>query len=228
MNLSPQVVHRLNDLVRRHNREIAFQAALKGSLGIAFTLVTYGFIFWFGWFVGCLIASYLGLTAWQFGVILTSLFFVAATWSAWRRVDPLAGLKPLSDAQWSLMLLGPTLTGTIYFRPRHATAGAAVVLIGGPASVMTAFGIWTHRLRIAGFSLDDAAQLLAACRTAFPADQVREPRTALLLMHLHLIKVVPSGDSVGLVVTDRGFAVLEGAKKRRKRDTGHRKGGMDE
>src|SRR5437660_1188795 len=99
MTIPIDLVHRVNDLLRRRNRELAFEAALKASLGVLFTLVTYGVLFWMGWFVGVFIAGYLNLRPWQFGAILAGLFLVVAAWSAWRRVDPLAGLEPLSDRQ---------------------------------------------------------------------------------------------------------------------------------
>ncbi len=220
MTISLELVDRVDDMVRRRNRELAFDAALKVSLGIVFTIVTYGVLFWMGWFVGFFVAGYLKLHPWQFGAILAGLFFVVATWSAWRRVDPMAGLKPLSDRQLLLTLISQASPGLLYFSPRHATAGAAMILLGGPANVIEAFGIWAHRIRMGGSLLEDASRLLASCETEFPAGQVRELTAALLLRRLSLVKVVASGDSAALALTDKGFAVLSGAKAGRGKHAG--------
>lgn len=220
MTISLELVDRVNHMVRRRNRELAFDAALKASLGIVFSLVTYGVLFWMGWFVGFFVGGYLNLRPWQFGAILTGLFFVVATWSAWRRVDPLAGLKPLSDRQLLLTLISQASPGLLYFSPRHATAGAAMILLGGPANVIEAFGIWAHRIRVEGSLIEDASRLLASCETEFPAEQVREPAAALLLRRLSLVKVVPSGESAALELTDKGLAVLSGGKAGRRKRAG--------
>jgi hypothetical protein len=212
MDVSPQLVRRVSNMVRRRNRELALEAVLKASLGIVFSLVIYGLLFWMGWFVGFFVSGYVNLRPWQFGAVLAGLFLVVATWSAWRRVDPLAGLKPLSNRQLVLTLVSQASPGILYFSPRHATAGAAMILLGGPANVIEAFGMWAHRIRVEGSLIEDASRLLASCETGLPAEQVREPTAALLLRRLRLITVVPRGDSSALALTDKGFAVLSGGK----------------
>ncbi len=212
MNVSPQLGACLGDMVRRCNRKLAFDAVLKASMGVLFSVLTFGFVYWAGWFFGFFFARYLSLHAWQFGVIFAGLLLVVATWSAWRRVDPMAGLQRLSDTQLLLTLISQASPNILYFSPRHATAGAALILIGGPANVVQAFGIWAHRIRVEGSLIADAARLLASCQTRLPVKQVREPAAALLLKRLALIKVIPSGDSVALALTDKGFAVLAADK----------------
>jgi hypothetical protein len=220
MNVSLQLLQRIDDLVRRRNREIASEALLKAVLGIGFSIVVYGVLFWMGWFVGWFVAKYLNLHPWQFGALLSGLFFVVATWSAWRRVDPLADLKPMTKQQLLLTMISQASPGVLYFSPRHATAGAALILLGGPANVIEAFGIWAHRLRADSSLIEDAALLLAFCEAELPAEEVREPRAALLLRRLGLIKVVPRGDSAALALTDKGFSVAGGKPARRKRAAG--------
>jgi hypothetical protein len=202
-------------VVRRHNREVGSDAALKASLGIVFSLITYGFLFWFGWVVGFFMAGSLNLHPWQFAAIFAGIFLIVATWSAWVRVNPLAGLEPLSDQQRLLTLISLASPNIVYFSPRHATAGAAVVLLGGPAAVIEAIGIWAHRIRTKGALMEDAACLLGSCQTAFPVEQIRHPAAALVLRRLHLIKVVPHGNSAALALTDKGFAVLSGGKAKK-------------
>jgi hypothetical protein len=219
MHTSPQLIERLAQLVHLRNRELASDAILKTGLGVVFSFVTFGLLFWLSWFVGFFVAHYLHLQAWQFGAILTGLFFVVATWSAWRRVDPLAGLKPLTDQQMLLTLIGQATGAFVYFSPRRATAGAAIVLIGGPANVFEAFGIWAHRIRADAELIDQAARLLALCQAELPAEEVRAPAAAFLLRRLALIKIVLRGDSAALALTDKGSAVISKSKSRSARAT---------
>jgi hypothetical protein len=214
MNSSPQIVDRLSEMANRRNRELASDAMLKALLGIGFGVVTFGVLFWMGWFVGIFVAHSVHLNAWQFGAILTGLFFVVATWSAWRRVDPLAGLQPLTDRQMLLTLIGQATGAFVYFSPRHATAGAAIVLLGGPASVFEALGIWAHRIRTDTAQLEQAARLLVLCQKELPADEVGAPAAAFLLRRLALIKVLPRGESAALALTDKGMAVLSKGRSR--------------
>jgi hypothetical protein len=217
MTTSIDLTHRLNEMVRRRNRELAFDAALKASLGIFFTLITYGVLFWMGWVVGVLVAHSFNLRPWQFAAILSGTFFVVAMWSAWRRVDPLVGLSRLSDQQLLLTLISQASPELLYFSPRHATAGAALILLGGPANVFEALGIWAHRIRVHGSLIEDASRLLQSCDGGLPVEQVDVPGAAVLLKRLALITIVPKGESAALVLTDKGFAILSRGKQRAKR-----------
>src|SRR3984885_16213273 len=93
MNASAKLIQRLDEKVRRRDRELGLDAALKASLGVLFSFLTFGFLFWLGWFAALMTGAHrlLDLDAWEFGAIVTLIFFVAATWSAWRPVDTLAG-----------------------------------------------------------------------------------------------------------------------------------------
>src|SRR5205809_274820 len=99
MKTIPPIADRLHEMVRRSNAELATQAALKAGLGLAFTFFTFGFVFWLSCFVGFFVAGVLKIPPWQFGVIVSGLFLIVASWSAWRRVDPLAGLRRLTDEE---------------------------------------------------------------------------------------------------------------------------------
>ena len=202
------VVDRLAQLVRRRNRELAFDAALKAGLGIVFSLLTFGCVFWFSWVLGFFFASQLNLHPWQFGAVVTGLFVIVATWSAWRRVDPLAGLQRLSDQQMFLTLLSQATGSMLYFSPRHASAGMALILLGGPVNVFEALGIWAYRLPTTLILLEEATRLLEACQSGIPIEPFRGPAAVLLLRRLFLIKVVPRGTSAALMVTEKGLAVL--------------------
>jgi hypothetical protein len=211
MSAAQSIAVQLGEMTGHYNRRLAFGAVLKASLGLVFSLLTFGFVYWFGWFLGFLIARYLSLQAWQFGLLFTAVFLTAATWSAWRNVNPLSGLQPLSQKERMVLLVSEAVDLGC-FSPRHASAGAAVVLIAGPASVLHAVGIWTYRIRYDGSLIEEAASLLFACEERCPAMQVRQPNAALLLRRLGLIKVVSDGELAALTVTDKGFKLLSSAK----------------
>ena len=216
MASSRQIADRLSQMVTRRNRELAFDAGFKALLGIAFSVITFGVLFWMGWVVGFFLAFHVNVYAWQFAAIVSGLFLVVAIWSAWRRVDPMAGLKPLTEAQMLLTLISPVTPGVMYFSPRHASAGLAVVLIGGPAGVFEAVGIWTHRLKAEASVIEQAARFLVACRAGLPVKQIEAPAAALLLRRLGLIRVVQTGDeSTSIRLTDQGFNVLSAAVRKR-------------
>ena len=212
MNRTEPIATLLQKLVRRHNRELAFDILLKASLGIVFSFFTFGFLFWAGWLCGWFVFGSFHLKPWQFGALVAGLFFTVAVWSAWCQVDPLAGLQRMSDEQWLLTQLSLASPGILYFSPRHVLAGAAVLLLAGPSSVFQALGLWAHRLRADQALIEEAAQLLAECSASCPVEEIRRPFAALLLRHFDLIKVVPQGDSVALTVTKTGSKILSRAK----------------
>lgn len=203
MTNSSKLVHRLTGIVHTRNRELLVDAGIKAALGIAFSFFTFGILYWFGWVLGFAFAYRLNLEAWQFGAIFSGTFFVAAIWSAWRRVDPLADLAPPNAAQDIIRLITHA-AGGVYFSPRYATAGAALVLLGGPANVFEALGIWAHRLCVEPGSVEAAARLLEECDPPLPFDRIRDLQAAVLLKRLALVKAVPHGESHALTLTDKG------------------------
>jgi hypothetical protein len=214
MKKSSQLTERLAKMVQARNRELVGDALLKAGLGIVFSLLTFGFVFWTAWIVSFCYVSWLGMSAWQLAAIVTGVFFIVACWSAWRRVNPLAGLAPLTDSQRFLTELSHLSGGEfVYFSPRHASAGFALILIGGPANLVEAFGIWMHRLRADAEALDQAARLLPECRDGCSSHlALRFGAGAILLHRLALIKMVPRDESAMFTLTDKGHSILGKAR----------------
>lgn len=209
------IANRLQEMVRSHNRERVIDALGKSVLGLVFCVFTFGFVYVCAWFVGLSVARSFGLHAWQFAGLICGLFLLVACWSAWRHVDPMAGLPPRESEQQELLLtlISQAAGGGGYFNPRHAVAGLSVVLIGGPANLLEGLGIWVSRLRADQPLIEEASSLLAACRADYPIERVREPAAAILLKRLALIKVVPCGDSSALAHTAKGAAILAKAER---------------
>jgi hypothetical protein len=219
MKNSAPITSRLQDLVRLHNRAIMLEVLAKTALGLVFTLLTFGFIFWVAWFAGFLLVSSLR-HAWLFAAAVTGIFLVVAIVSAWRRVDPLTGLEPLTDQQLLLTVMGQASGQFVYFSPRHASAGAALVLIGGPSSFLQALGAWTHRLRADESLMREAGSLLEGCLENCPIENVRKPAAAMLLKRLALIKTVRRGKSAVLALTEKGLKLLPRNKRGKAPTTG--------
>lgn len=212
-----KVAERLNEAVRSRNRELFTDAVIKLGTGIVFSLLTFGFIFWVGWFLGIFFAYHLELSAVTFGLIVTAIFFVVALWSAWRNVNPLADLQPLTDRQMLMTMLSLASPNLLYFSPEHASAGFAMVLIGGPANILSAFGIWAHRLKADTNIIAEGAGMLDACADGCPPERVRSLDAAVLLRRLSLIKMAVGKTGDVIVLTERGRTILK--KEKRKRDT---------
>jgi hypothetical protein len=81
---------------RARNRELVLDACVTAALGVLFSLLTFGFVFWVAWLAGWMWGSRwrVGLVPWQLAAIVTGIFALASTVSAWRRVDPFAKLQP--------------------------------------------------------------------------------------------------------------------------------------
>jgi hypothetical protein len=175
--------------------------------------MTFGLFYWGAWYHSLFVARYVGLDAWQLGAILTGLFVLAASWSAWRRVDPLADLARLSDQDLMLTMISGAAGGLGYFSPRHALAGFAVVLIGGPASMFEAVGIWAHRLPADPGLIESAARLLVSCQTEVQPLTLHNVSGASLLHRLALVKIVPCDQTKGVMPTQKGRDMRPAASK---------------
>jgi hypothetical protein len=208
MNISPQLIDRIADLVRRRNRELAFDAVLRAGFGILFSCLSFAFVFWVGWYTGITLAPLVDIDAWLFGAVGAGFFIVVMTWLAWRRVDPFPGFEPLTKEQLVLTLKNRATESAIPLSPYRARTDMAMLLLGGPAGIFEAVGIWAHRLRADEVLIEEAARLLTLCKSDCPIEKVRVPAAAVLLRRLALIKVMPSGESMVLKLTDKGFALF--------------------
>jgi hypothetical protein len=207
MKSSPQIAVAVEDLVRRYNREVTLDACMKAGLGLLFSLLTFGFVFWGGWLAAFCFARSLGIAEWHIALLVTGLFFIVAAWSAWQRVDPLANVPRLTQQQWMLMIAGQAV-GVHYFSPRHALAGSAVVLLGGPANLFQALGIWQWRLNVDASLVEEASHLLVKCRESVSARHLRNPAAAMLLKRLRLIKLTQDAEGPAFTATDKGRKLL--------------------
>lgn len=196
---------KVRDIVRSRNREIMLEVWVGAVMGIVFTAVTIAGVFWifyvFGWFG---ISRALRMSPAGFAAAAAGLFLVVSTWSAWRRVDPLQSLEPMTAGQEFLTMLSLGSSHLMYFSPRHASAGFAQLLIGGPASLFESLGRYRDRLRATDDTLHGAAVLIERVGTGLPLEEVSDRHALILLRRIGLVKL----DGTDLVLTRRGFEVL--------------------
>lgn len=197
-------------LVAAGNREIAFEAAIELTTGVAYCLVVFGLVFVILWVQLSLITLRVAGQAWWIALAVAGLFFLVSFFEAWRRVDPFEGVRRLEDWQvvlTEMSLLSPSL---LYFSPRHASAGLAFVLISGPQNLISAVASWRTRLPSEPHVLDAAAALLESAPRRPRADRVESPASAVLLHRLGLIKARPGADAPAIEPTQKGLDVLAG------------------
>ena len=199
-----RLVHNLTEQVQRRNREIVGDALLKAGLGLLFTVFVAGFLFWFWWLLELYFGSLMGLRAWAFSLIATFALLAVAFWSAWRRVNPLAGVGRMTEQQLLLTALSQASGSVLQLSPEHASVGAAALLLGGLSNLIESLAMWRHRLPTNPQLVMEAAEMLNAAGGGLSMKKIREPQPAILLRRLALIKAVPRGDSSDIVLTERG------------------------
>src|SRR6266852_5462645 len=131
MDTSPKLIGRLTETVRRRNRELAFDSILKAGFGVAFSCLSFGFVFWVGWYVGITLAPLVDFNAWLFAAICAGFYIVVMTGLAWQRVDAYPGFEPLAKEEMIATLKSRSAESTIPLSPYHARTDIAMLLFGG-------------------------------------------------------------------------------------------------
>lgn len=196
-------------LVAARNRGLTFEAFVEFWLGVLFTALTLGFIYWIAW-----VFTYFTSLQGYFPAIVTGLFALASFYEAWRRVNPLQGVRSLTDAEMRLTLIALATPHFAYFSPRHALAGWAMVVLGGPANIFASIATLMHRLPSGGALFECAADLLSRALDGVPIDRVENLRAAYLLQRLALIKsiAVCGSENDTITTTQKGRDLLAGRK----------------
>jgi len=195
------IAGRLLRRVRARNRELMTEMAVELGMGLLFTALTVGFLYWLLWFI-CLFLG--GIRAAPLARWMTALFMLVAAISAWRRVDPFAGLRPMTGAE-RLMVVAGGLAGHGQIN-LHSIAGFASLLMGGPENLICALRSWLHRLPTDPALLDQAAEVLVACKSEIDLKSQESSATAVVLLR-RLNLIVPRGESK-IALTEKGRDVV--------------------
>lgn len=191
---------RLQALLTDENRRLAFETSLLAVIGLAICLVVFGLSF------VLLLIPYFGIPRVVSALIGTTLLAVGSLVAAWRQVNPLEGMAPLSMDERMEMKVRNAI-GAYGGSPRFALAGLKMLFMSGPTSLFAAWRDWRRRFTWAPEVVDAAADLLAACQTPQPLQQVAE-EPALLLLELRLAKVVGEDAHARLSITQRGKELI--------------------
>ena len=197
----------IRTLTAARNRELLFDATVEFLTGLLICVVTFSVIF--------LVAR---LVTWLYRwpgyvpMVVTGVLIVVAFVSAWRRVDPLADRRLLTEGEELLTLISRSMAHMLYFSPRHPVAGVSRFLLCGPTKVLSSLGTMLHRLPTGPALFRDAAAALHLAADGLPVESVENPLAVLLLIRLSLVKSVAQSDpgKVEVVATGKGRDLFGG------------------
>src|SRR5262249_14987358 len=144
------------------NGELLLEMAIELGMGMLFTILVAGGLYFVIRFL-CFQFGVFGASNSRIALGVTALFLLVGTISAWRHVNPFAGLKPMSGADYLMFAVSGAVTGMTPMN-RHSIAGFAALIMGGPENLVSALRTWLHRLPTNPRLLDEAAEILSRCR----------------------------------------------------------------
>lgn len=188
----------IREAAGKRNRELTTEAVISAVLGGVFCLLTFGVLWWLAWIVSWYAIGSDHAVFVAFAV--AGLFFVVAVASAWRSVDPLENVSPMSDRQMAAQDAAGALslaTGMPIIT-RHGAAGGAVVLIGGPANIFEAISLLRHRIPCDTRCARQAAEIIEHIPSQgmeLKGVEPDEARAICTLSRLSFVKIVYAPDA---------------------------------
>lgn len=184
--------------VREYNAELSMQAWVAAATGVLWSVVVYAFILVVCFFFFCLSAAPWYLV----GTGIFAIFFAVSWWSCKRGDDPGESLTPVGDQDATGIALAYLVTG-LPMSPRHTVAGAADLLMYGPANMIEARSMLKNRLPTDASTLRSAAAVLGRLLEgrAVMFEDIEPKAAAMVLVRVGLAKPDRSGSTLGLVVT---------------------------
>ncbi len=198
----------LRAAILSHNRELYLTAMVKAGLGLILIAVIGFFSFLIFWFIVSFGFRLSNSRMIALGIV--TLYQVVAFVSAWRHVDPMAGVSLTGSEIATRNVVNSATyfaTGIPVLR-REGLAAAASALIGGPANVLEAVADWRGRLPCGDEFIAEAAKVMADAPTKPTAESVN-PRAAAVLYRLGLIKAERGeGGQMQIATTQKGLELL--------------------
>jgi hypothetical protein len=200
-----RVVRRLQRQVAARNKELTTEIVIDLAMGVFVTSLTAGGVFAFSWFL----AVWLGgvrVPAVPIAAGVTAIVLLVGVVSAWREVNPLAGLKPMSAADHLAVQVSRGLGGVTSVN-RHSVAGIATLLLAGPENLVSAFRSWLHRLPSEAAVLDEAAEILLSCKPEVDLRTIEvSPQALQIVRRLNLI--VARDRTTKISLTEKGRDIV--------------------
>lgn len=203
----------LERFVAARNAELLVDVAMKGGLGLLATGLVFG-VFWWMSFVAA--AGVVGLRgAGGVALLVTGFYLVAATWSALREDDPLAGLPRLTAGERSRRELEEAVGELVGVDAgglrREQIAGFAGCLLAGPQSLIGAWRAWRRRVALPPDALAQAEAVLKDAGAGAPV--AGRELGALSLVHLGLVSLAAGDDgAVRAHLSAKGKKVVAGQR----------------
>lgn len=198
------------EYVADRNGDHAGTAAIQAGTGLGCSLVAAFLVFTVGAFLGASWWSWQHATGLGWLAVVT--YMGVATWSAWRRVEPLASLSPLTDAERARRELedrfadGAGQAATAL--RRESVAGFADLLVAGPRNLFRAWGSWQQRVALDPALTKRCRGLLEASSADRGAPAGTDPLAALCLVRLGLAQSATGPDgAVRVLATAKGRAL---------------------
>lgn len=206
------VADRIAKLVGRRNKKLAEEAQLDVAMGLFWLTVIYGMLLALSW-MWFMRARFASPGQWSLGFTIGTATCCALL--AWRQVDPLRGIAPMTNTQKALTFISHASPHMLYFSPLHAAGGLVELLTSGFRPLFDGIGQFLNLLSTAEDVQSQAADMLAkAERGRFAMQSIKSPEPLLLLRQLKLVRVELRGVTELLLPTERGEALLSRTRPR--------------
>jgi hypothetical protein len=198
----------LKAAIDQENRRILGEAAVTLLVGMGTCILVFGVVFWLSWFVFTMFFRNFQIgSATTTALIITGIFALVSIFSAWRKHDPFENVQAMDGKVQSLQLgLGYAMGVPIV--NRQSAAGIASLLIGGPANIMDAIGLWRRRLHAGPELLASAGQVLRESRQGISPQMVKDQRAIVLLHRLGLVKSSHEQGKLQIIATLKGADLI--------------------
>lgn len=183
------------------------EATLSFVMGIVYTVLTCGLLFWLTWFFSHWWMSWRGNGPTNAGLIAVGVYLLVGTFSAWRNVDPFATID--FDPNYSGDRLGglSMMTG-LPIVDRHGIAAAGAALIAGPLNILEGIADIRRRLPTDHTTLDATATMLQQAVRNLKLTSELNGKAIMLLHRLALIKVRSEAGHPVIMLTLKGMDVV--------------------
>ena len=204
MPVDARLADRLLQAIQARNKQLWVDTMIDGLTGLFFTALTAGVVYVVARFLILFFFHGMIDTA-TVALWVTAITLVVSFVSAWRNVNPFAGLVQMSAGDHLMFSLGHAVSGYTHFN-RHSVAGFALLLMGGPTNLLSALGNWLHRLPANPAVIDKAVEILSKYRPEVDLGKLADsPKAAHLLRRLNLIVVRDESTVVSLSTKGKQF-----------------------
>lgn len=141
--------------VKEYNADLVTKGWVAIAMGVLTSLLVYAFIM-----LVCFLFFCLSAAPWYLvGTAIFGVFFGVSWWSCARGVDPLEGVTPADEDDLGAMKLAALAMG-LPMSPRHTVAGAAGLMMHGPASIIEGRALLASMLPMDEPTIGGAAKVL--------------------------------------------------------------------